>query len=377
MKVDDYAVLKEWAESIGYKLHPNIEYKIVNGIGGMYATDDIPSNSILYEGPVAVLNDWYNSKISSQYYVDIIKQYQLGVDSKIHKMFLAFEPIQFFKENSIYYASDVELETLSKMSLSVALQAKRYIKKIDGIREWIKEHMPDVSDDTIMFVLLNSESRSWGDGGFSPLLDLFNHSNRKGNSRISIPKKSTAILSAKIDYMNGEQVYDSYGVRDMYQFIQNYCFFDTSDWHYSNIVSRLDFPLDTDIRKEQFECIKNQFDVLTFVDGGIEKFKVLDTDIFITDMGPSHKFVKLVDIFSKPNEPRSHLSVYLEWLNVFINSINLHDVGEITPRLTPYHQAIQKELVMLRYCKQWAMMSNASLPTYGTETLLENLVNQN
>jgi hypothetical protein len=376
MTVDDYVILKDWAESVGYKLNPSVEYRIVDGIGGMYAIDDIPANSILYTGPPSVLDEYTNSKISPNYYMDIIKEYQLGDDSKINKMFLAFESIEFFKENSIYYATDDELELLGVMSNSVMLQAKRYISKLDNTREWIKERMPDTSDDTIMYILLNSESRSWSDGGFSPILDLFNHSHMKGSSRIAVSTHGISVLGAKVDYKAGDQVYDSYGVRDMYQYVQNYCFFDSSDWHYSNIISRLDFPLKKEVDIRRFDEVKKHFEVVTFNDGTSEKFKILDADIFITDMGPSHKLVKLVDIFSETNDAKNHLSVYLEWFDVFINSINLKDVVEVTPRLVPYYNAIQKELAMLQYCKRWAVMSNVSLPTHGTENVINNLVNR-
>lgn len=391
MKISDYNKLKDWAEKRGYMINPSIEYKIVDGIGGMYAKDDINQYDVLYSGPGSVKSDWTGRNLSLDYLLDIIKEYKLGDKSEIHQMFKAFETIEFFKKYSIYFATDSEFETLQQISQSAWVYAREYTDFLTNQFEWLRGKLDsDVTDDDILYILLNSESRAWGDGGFNPILDLFNHSSRKGNARMMVNDKHQFVLGARTSYKKGEQIYDSYGHNDIYHFCAAYNFFDPSDYHCSNIVARLDIGAESKIQKLQLSEIKKSFNVVEKNVDGVSKYKILNKDLFLTEDGPNRNMVKVIDTISKTDvntfdEPvrmndyqTSFLVVFNEWLKLIESTTNPMSVdkSKITPRLESWYNAALKELDLIKINRSWLLNTNLVMPNYGAQKIIENLENQ-
>lgn len=391
MKISDYNKLKDWAEKLGYKLSPSVEYKVVDGVGGMYAKNDINEYDVLYSGPGSVKAEWMGNNLTLEYLSDVIREYKLGTKSEIHQMFNAFETIEFFKEYSIYFVTDSELETLQQISQSAWVYAQEYRNKLKNQFEWLRGKFGnDVTDDDIIYILLNSESRAWGDGGFNPLLDLFNHSGRKGNARMKLPSENRFVLGARTSYKKGEQVYDSYGQSDIYHFCAAYNFFDPSDYHCSNIVARLDIGAESEVQKLQLSEIKKSFNVVEKDVNGVPKYKILNTNLFITEDGPNRNMVKVIDIVSKTdvntfhepvrmdNYETSFLVVFSEWLDLIESTTNPMSVdkSKITPRLECWYNAALKELDLIKINRYWLLNTNITMPNYGGQKIIENLENQ-
>ena len=391
MKINDYNQLKDWAEACGYKIHPSIEYKIVDGIGGMYAKDDINQHDVLYSGPGSVKSNWVGRNLNLDYLSDIIKEYKLGTKSEIYQMFKAFETIEFFKKYSIYFATDSEFEILHQISQSACVYAQEYRNLLSTQFEWLRGKFDsDVTDDDILYILLNSESRAWGDGGFNPILDLFNHSNRKGNARMMINSEHQFVLGARTPYKKGEQIYDSYGHNDIYHFCAAYNFFDPGDYHCSNIVARMDIGAESEIQKLQLSEIKKSFNVVEKNVNGVSKYKILNKDLFLTEDGPNRNMVKVIDTISKTDvdtfdEPvrmndyqTSFLFVFNEWLSLIESTTNPMSVdkSKITPRLESWYNAALKELDLIKINRSWLLNTNLVMPNYGAQKIIENLENQ-
>lgn len=391
MKIEDYTQLKEWAEKLGYKLSPSVEYKVVDGVGGMYAKNDINEYDVLYSGPGSVKAEWVGNNLTLDYLSDVIREYKLGTESEIHQMFSAFETIEFFKEYSIYFVTDSELETLQQISQSAWVYAQEYRNNLKNQFEWLRGKFGnDVTDDDIIYILLNSESRAWGDGGFNPILDLFNHSSRKGNARMRVGSENRFVLGARTSYKKGEQIYDSYGQSDIYHYCAAYNFFDPSDYHCSNIVCRLDIAAESEVQKLQLSEMKKSFNVVERDINGVPKYKIINRDIFITENGPNRNMVKVMDIISKndvntfdepvrmDNYETSFLVAFTDWLNLVESTTNPMSVdkSKITPRLESWYNAAIKELDLIKINRSWLLNTNLNMPNFGGLKTIENLENQ-
>jgi hypothetical protein len=380
MKIEDYTQLKEWAEKLGYKLSPSVEYKVVDGVGGMYAKNDINEYDVLYSGPGSVKAEWVGNNLTLDYLSDVIREYKLGTESEIHQMFSAFETIEFFKEYSIYFVTDSELETLQQISQSAWVYAQQYRNKLKNHFEWLRGKFGnDVTDDDIIYILLNSESRAWGDGGFNPILDLFNHSSRKGNARMRVGSENRFVLGARTSYKKGEQIYDSYGQSDIYHYCAAYNFFDPSDYHCSNIVCRLDIAAESEVQKLQLSEMKKSFNVVERDANGVPKYKIINRNM-----------VKVMDIISKndvntfdepvrmDNYETSFLVAFTDWLNLVESTTNPMSVdkSKITPRLESWYNAAIKELDLIKINRSWLLNTNLNMPNFGGLKTIENLENQ-
>lgn len=379
MTKTEYKKLLSWATKRGYRLHPNIEFKIENGIGGIYANSDIDAGSVLYHGPSAVIDKWDNVDVNIDYICDILREYLKGDSSEIHKMFLAFQSIESLKKNSIYFASTEELNTIQSISQPVYITIQRYISSLNQRLVYIREKFTEATDDDIMYILLNAESRMWGLGGFNPILDLFNHSSRFGMARSQTP--DGFVLGNKVGIKKGEQVFDSYGINCIFHYLTSYSFFDKTDIHYSNIINRLDFPLDTELHKAQYNEITKKFSTEMIKVGDSDKFRILDNDILLTEYGPNHKFVSLVEImatkdFSDKRTPTSAwdvLSVYLEWFNLMLNNVSIDNVDRntLTDRVKMWYDGIKKDTQLISTAKQWAINTSPLLNAAGNDVVVK------
>lgn len=361
----EYSELLNWAKDRGYELHPSIEYKIVDGIGGMYATKDIPKSTVLYTGPVSVFGDWGEKIVNNDYISRVFDEYLKGTDSEIQPMFIAHESLDSFKKSSIFFATEDELNTLKNLSPTHHTIATGTIDRLNSMVNWWVENKPQLSRDEIVWMILNLDSRSWSDGGFNPILDLFNHSNNVGSTRFKSEGGGKSKLISLVDYKAGDQIYDSYGIQDMSKFLASYNFFDRTDVHYVDLISRVEFPLSSDVDLKLYEEVKRRFNTTEIIVDGVKKYKILNGGAFLTEYGPTTEFLVLVDMFSRRdietiNNPKltnqmNVAAVYFEWLNLFYNSIESDSVvrGELTDRLKPWYDMILKEKVVMENCIQW------------------------
>jgi len=380
----EYDSLLKWANDRGYNLHPAIEYKIVDGIGGMYATEDIPKSTTLYTGPVSLFSEWGNKLVNNDYISRMFDEYKKGEDSDIHQMFLAHESLDSFKKSSIFFATADELSKLEEISPTDYAIALTTIDRIKHRSEWWSDKEPELSRDEIVWMLLNFDTRSWSDGGFNPILDLFNHSNNVGASRFNSEDGNKSKLIAVVDYKAGDQIYDSYGIHDMSKFLSSYNFFDRTDMHYVDLISRVDFPLSSDVDLKLYEEVKRRFTTKEIEVDGVKKYKIIDAGAFLTEYGPNTQFLVLVDIFARrdietidnPTQTNQMNAavVYFEWLNMFYDSMkpNLKSKDELTDRLKPWHDVIVKEKLIIENCLQWLKYTSTSALEIKLNENLEN-----
>ena len=175
MTKKEFKILEKWADGLGYRLNPKLEYKVKNGIGGIYAREDVDRYEILYSGNAkSIFNDDVADMIGISYLAKVVMEYKKGSASDINPLFIAFTPLSTLKKISVYFTSESDLEKLAKLSHSAYVGVKKYKSRVDEVVKLISDELGGNYDsDDILYILLNSDSRSWSQGGFNPILDLF------------------------------------------------------------------------------------------------------------------------------------------------------------------------------------------------------------
>ncbi len=393
MTSKQYKELLQWAESIGYKLHPALERKKVNGIYGFYATEDIKDGEVLFKSPAKEtiqLDPNYHYDETIPNWVKLIHttsvQYQLGEKCKYYPLFSAFSTLGELKKHSIYFASKDELELISKLSPVLRVLVDSMISDTNKLVESILEMDKSLKKDDVLWIALNWRSRAW-DNGFIPILDLFNHSNKRGNLKYYIPETNDNYLIARGDYKKGEQVYDSYDTNDMYHYAINYNFYDSSDWKYISIPMRITFPIRNEIDSKIFEFVNKKFKTIRFKNGDVEAYRILDNTLWFTEVGPSDGLIELAKCFSYESiddlmEGKFSYHKFDDVLNAWLNLIeNSNGVNSIevpayqTPRLQRFYDIQISELDIISANRKWINLNSKSLKSRQIRNLRNVLFN--
>lgn len=388
-----YKSLLDWAKSIGYELHPLLERKKVDGVYGLYATDDIADGSILFKSPAysTIQTDPnFNYDETLHKYVKLIHtivvQYTMGEKCKYSPIFDAFETLNEMKEYSVYFCSSDEFKLIRDLSPLLEILIKNTINEIDKIVDTVYEIDNTLNKDDILWITLNWKSRAW-DSGFIPILDLFNHSNKRGNLKYYIPETGDNYLIARGDYKKGEQVYDSYDINDVYHYAINYNFYDSSDWKYISLPFRMSFKITTDFDQKIFELVSKRFEVQKFKNGESESYRILSKGICFTEYGPTDELIELAKCFSYESlddlnngkfSYHKFDEVILSWLNLIESSNKVNSVevpAYQTPRLKRFYDIQLDEFKIINACKIWLDVNSKSLKTKQLVNLRKLLFN--
>lgn len=388
-----YKDLLEWADSVGYKLHSSLERKKVNGVYGFYATEDIKDGEVLFKSPAREtiqLDPNYNYDETTSNWVKMIHtisvQHRLGEKCKYYRIFDAFDTLKELKEYSIYFASKEELDLLSKLSPVLRVLVDSMISDTNKLVESVLEIDNSLKKDDVLWVVLNWRSRAW-DNGFIPILDLFNHSNKKGNLKYYIPETGDNYLISRGDYKKGEQVYDSYDTNDMYHYAINYNFYDSSDWKYISLPMRMTFPIRSEFDEKTFELVSKRFQTTRFKNGDTEGYRILDNTLCLTEVGPTDGLIELAKCFSYESiedltegkfSYHKFDDVLNGWLNLIENSNGVQSVevpAYQTPRLQRFYDIQIAELGIISANKKWINLNSKSLKSRQLRNLRNTLFN--
>ena len=213
---------------------------------------------------------------------------------------------------------------------------------------------------------MNYFSRSWHeDVGFLPILDLFNHSDRKGNTVIKPAGGQHMALKTRVDYKKGEQVYSSYSRHDMATFALNYDYFDPDGVHFIDYASRALHAIKTNVKQKTFELVRAEYGGQFFDMNGVRHFKIAAKNLLFLENAPSFKllnyFKMVIQIeagLTKQNPTdQLILETLLANINAFISAIQVdkYDVKDVPEKLHRFYFMSQKEKAMLLNNRDWVI----------------------
>lgn len=361
----------KWAKERGLLLDSRIERKTVNGLSGLFATADIPANTRLIAYPVdkAIKNKEdkrYSADTSStikQIHAALL-EYVKGKKSEYYGHFLQFEPLEQLKSFSTFFYSEEDLGLLESMNVFLAKSVREINDMLQSRLSEIKQLEPGIDEDKIITVLLNYHSRAWADANFLPVMDYANHSDRLGKKRTT--KDGYFVLEAKQDYKAGEEIYLSYGRKDIYFHAIYYNYFDPAGVHYIQYGPRFVQVATSPIEKEIAKYTASKFSMdMRELDGNLH-YSCLDPDVCFLETGPSLRMIDFIqsNYFTSMQEwqtkkcaPASLAQRLLDVLNIMIaaNKVDSFDVSGLPEKLVRFHPLLKKEKQMLQKNKEWVI----------------------
>jgi hypothetical protein len=354
----------------GLYLDDRIERKQENGLYGMYATAKIPKGTLIVSFPKSSLlpevnDESYTNPNVVKWTHSIARELQKGKDSSYQAHTAMLETLDELKQHSLYFFPQEERQTLSQMSLFLGHAIEDYFAKVEGTIQAIKEVDPELEEDHIIQAVLNSISRAWGDYGLLPVVDLFNHSETKGVILEEVEDNTRVGLTIKQDYEVGQQVWLSYGRKDIFSHATDYNYFDSSNNHIIDYGARAGHILDNPQKIELAEFIAKHYQVSILEKSGQKHLTIKEQGLHIFEEGPSEKlfgyflktgFTTLAEFKQKTCSPLSACLTYSGVIEAFLaaNHVDQFKLTKLPPRLRRFHQALKKEKKMLLANKKWA-----------------------
>jgi hypothetical protein len=366
---DIYEEQLSWAKQRGLYIDPRIERKCVNGVWGLFATDDIPANTKLISFPVSKCiknfkDDLYpeNTSVAIKNIHSAVVEYAKGKDSDYYGHFLLFEPLEVLKEISTYFFSEDEMNLLQSMSPSLANVVRQLRALVSSRLSVIQSLEPNIEKDLILEVLLNYASRAWDDTNFLPIMDCANHSDRLGMQRTT--EKDQHLLKAKLARKKGDEIFMSYGRKDMFVHAISYNYFDPDAVHYIQFGVRF---VQTAKSKRELEILKytsTLFPLKVTQYPNYVEYTCKDPDVCFLESGPSLRLVEYIQSNFFPSDLEwnaksclvKSLQMRLSSVIDFMLSVNLvdkHDLDSLPSKLHRFHHMLTKEQAMLEANKKW------------------------
>lgn len=368
---DVYTEQLIWAKERGLHIDPRLERKCVDGVWGFFATDLIESGTKLVSypvdkaiKPVESFNYPSNTSNIAKHVHAALLEFNKGKASDYYGHFLQLEPLDYLKKHSVFFFSDEEIQLLDSMNcfLSKAVREHKQecLKRIDEIQQLDSR----IDRDTIVLIYLNYLSRAWGDANFLPIMDYANHSDRLGKQRQT--KNGEFCLEAKYNYQKGEQVYLSYGRKDMYLHAILYNYFDPKGSHFIHYGSRFVQVANTPFELEVLKYTASKFKLVTQKLNNQYHYSCLDLNVGFLEMAPSLSMIEYIqnNYFTTPSEWKSkkcsHASLAQRLLDILNIMIDANKVESFQPENLPekmhhFYCLLTKEQQMLNKNKEWVI----------------------
>ncbi|MFT6029860.1 MAG: hypothetical protein ACI8O8_001600 [Oleiphilaceae bacterium] len=369
----DFAETVKWATPKGLKLHPNMEHKCVNGIYGVYATADIPQYTLLVSYPIKGTVPLLKNFSYPQNCPELLKrlhastlEYSKGESSEWRGLMNSVERLEELKKNSAYFLSKEELSTIQKMNplLHRIIEEKNSI--IDRQVDNLCKIDPSLDKSSAKVIALNFKTRAWQQG-FLPIFDQFNTSEAYG-AKVCQNEKNIYFISMK-PYKMGEEIWISYGTRDIYDYAIDYDFFDPNAVHSICFAARgSQFAQSQfDVNVIKYTATKHRMDISKTPQG--LHYQLMEDDARFLEHAPTSKLINYIQhtAFRSAQElqqgicsPQSfdiRLNQILDAL-ISMNNVDHFKEEQMPPRLLRFFHLLKKEKKILINNKVWARFNS-------------------
>jgi len=368
-----------WSQEQGLMLHASIERLCVDGVYGMYAASDIPKNTVLSHYPkenlLPLLEDVKypeNTPFRSKYIHAAAKELSKGESSWGFMKGLYSD--DFIKNTNVYYFSEDDFKFLEKISATLYNFIRMYRARNESFINAMCDFDKDLDRASLEKIIFNVNYRSWGNVGFVPIFDMFNHSDLYGLQLHE--NKDKVFLASTVDYKNGDQIWISYGQKDIYNHAINYGYFDSDGKHFIDFGLRVSQSAENEFQKKIFGYVKNKYQVSAYNsnDGSIH-YQLLQGSAFLMDYAPNCNLIDFIrdvsygtkeELSSRQSPPfrfRARMLQYIDGLNS-ANKIDEYSIDDFPEKMKHFYHMLKKEKSMLNRNREWVMTIAA--PTLST-----------
>ncbi|MDX1451917.1 MAG: SET domain-containing protein [Oleiphilaceae bacterium] len=303
MTVERFERLIEWATPRGLQLHSALEYRVIDGVGGMYAKSDIAAGELLASFPKSSLpqpnsNDYpAQASTAARFIHTASREWERGKQSEFHPFFAMFDTHDNLQTYAAYFMDQEALKRIGeaspKLAQHITLQQQRHKALLDGLCQFDS----NIARSTYETLILAYDSRAMGKAGFVPVIDCFNHHDLKG-SMIEHHHDAVCIHAAEA-YPADQQVHISYGQLDLYTHGVNYHYFDPAADHRLRADIHFALPVLSALHQRALQPLSTRFKLqLERTATGIVA-RLLDPTAHLTQAGPSKTLVSFANEIAK------------------------------------------------------------------------------
>lgn len=369
-----------WSKEQGLELDSRVERKAVNGLYGMYATEKIPQNTVIASYP-------FEKKIPIDTGVDYPKksnfvfryvhaaavELEKGQSSKYHGCLMGLETMSELKQHSTYFYTQEDLKLLQKLNPILFRNITESIQSANINLKLVSEFDPSLNKDAILHVILNINSRAYGDFGFAPIMDSFNHSDRFGNLVSGLVKNGNSIgVQAYKGYEIGEQIFISYDRKDMYEHAISYNYFDPQGVHFIDYGARIIQTAKSTIEKQILQHTAKFHKLIAHEQNGVVQYTAKGEKLFFLENAPSSNLIDYIrhNCFQSEEELQSGKCMdvsfddrVLDIINALVsmNKVDDFQLSDIPEKMHRFYHLLKKEKQMLLSNREWAMDNRNSL----------------
>ncbi len=370
MSTEVFCQQKQWASAHGLFLHEAVERKAVNGIYGMYALRDIPANTLLASFPAAqLIRPKRDRRIPAElsdvdlpYLLATARELTLGDDSAFSGILKGFEPLEAMQQYSTQFISEAELLLLRSMSPTAYSWVKNANEKAERVVAAVCAMDPSLDPQVVLTVFLNYKSRSFKEVGIVPVLDQFNHSDRLGNEN-SFDGERVQVYTRQ-SYRAGDQLFISYGHKDLLMHAIHYNYFDPNGTHFIEPARRIFTPVASLTRPNAFNHLQKKYKLQTLQHQGQMLFFLNDNAALMTEQAPTLYLTQyLSDSLTGGQSVATAqlqsplLQTYLQMLDALAANNRYRSVQRETlpPRLLRFYDLLQKEELIIQANRNWVL----------------------
>ena len=220
--------LIDWFKSNGGHLHKSLYLKEVDGLRGFYTSEKIKKDTILATCPEKLSFGEKDDDYTTILHKLIIEKHKN--EKSFHFNYINILPtLDDFKKSHSFFFNPEELKIIKTLSPSVFNIANTSITTRENVQKKIIEKDSTITSEDIIWAYLIVSTRAWSPFTLLPLVDLFNHNTKRGNAKAYDAELNRHILSSKVDYEAGDQIFISYGLQDCVNLALNYGFFNKDD----------------------------------------------------------------------------------------------------------------------------------------------------
>ena len=218
----------DWFKSNGGHLHKSLYINKVDGLRGFYTSEKIKKGSILATCPEKLAFGEKDDDYTTQIHKLIIEK-RKNEESFYFNYLQNLPTLDDYKKSHSFLFNPEELQIVKTLSPAAFDIINSSITSKDNLQKKIIEEDTTITGEEVEWAHLVVRTRSWGPHLLLPLVDLFNHNNKRGQAKSYDNELKRHIISAKVDYEAGDQIFISYGVQDCTNLAVNYGFFNKDD----------------------------------------------------------------------------------------------------------------------------------------------------
>ncbi len=393
METQKFIETVQWASQRGLKIHPHLQHKKVDGVYGIYATQHIPRFTLLLTYPIAGTLSEQKEFSYPQGCDALLKrmhaatiEYTKGEQSPWRGLLNSLDTESQLKANNAYYFNNQELQAIATMNPILA----RVIQERNATtRQKVDELLaidPSLNRDKATTIALNFKTRSW-DFGFLPIFDQFNTSEAWGSKVFS--NNTSIFFMASRDYKAGEQIWISYGNRDIYDYAVDYDFFDARAVHSICFAKRGSQFAASPFEESVVRYASKRHKMLLAKTPQGLNYQLDDDSARFLEFAPSSKMIEYVkDIAFRSQKEFKTRQASLDSFSIKMNQIidsllSANRIAQVNPETIPeklvrFYHLLHKERQMLINNKAWVRFNSGKcdeIPEEIMRAVFERQVN--